>query len=108
MQGSTTSSLKHEATGKTLRINFTINLLGAFTFLANLPIIIRVECKKGLQMTEAVAQQVECRRCGHKWTPRTASPKVCPRCKHYDWNTWGVEYEVEKKSQEQNKEGGVE
>jgi predicted nucleic acid-binding Zn-ribbon protein len=28
-----------------------------------------------------------CRRCGHKWTPRTEeTPKCCPACKSYRWD----------------------
>jgi len=28
-----------------------------------------------------------CERCGHVWQPRrtTRRPKVCPKCKRYDW-----------------------
>lgn len=29
----------------------------------------------------------ECKRCGHKWIPRTDSlPTICPRCKSPYWN----------------------
>lgn len=24
--------------------------------------------------------ECECKRCGYRWMPRTAEPKVCPRC----------------------------
>lgn len=43
--------------------------------------------------------ELECRRCGHKWFPRTNRlPKACPKCKHYNWNTaWEVEHEVRRR-----------
>ncbi len=40
-------------------------------------------------------------RCGHRWMPRSAKlPKVCPKCKSYDWNKsiWEVENEVSKET----------
>ena len=27
----------------------------------------------------------ECKKCGHKWISRVLKPKVCPRCKAYDY-----------------------
>ena len=30
--------------------------------------------------------KVECKQCGNRWTPRTANPKCCTKCKRYDWN----------------------
>lgn len=33
-----------------------------------------------------VKQRVlRCRLCGHEWEPLVVKPKVCPRCKRYDW-----------------------
>lgn len=30
--------------------------------------------------------KLKCDKCGHKWFTRTdKKPKVCPRCKSYDW-----------------------
>jgi len=26
-----------------------------------------------------------CKRCGHEWIPRMASPRVCPKCKSPYW-----------------------
>jgi predicted Zn-ribbon and HTH transcriptional regulator len=31
-------------------------------------------------------KEVQCKRCGHKWTPKVENPQSCPRCKRYDWN----------------------
>ncbi len=28
----------------------------------------------------------KCKQCGWEWTPRTAHPAVCPKCKRRDWN----------------------
>ena len=31
-----------------------------------------------------------CERCSHRWSPKQPGlpePKVCPRCKSYQWNT---------------------
>jgi len=28
----------------------------------------------------------KCLRCGHEWIPRVKKPKVCPRCKLFDWD----------------------
>ena len=30
--------------------------------------------------------KLECLRCGNKWIPITKNPKVCPRCKSYQWD----------------------
>lgn len=27
-----------------------------------------------------------CKKCGHKWVPRTDNPKSCPGCKSYNWD----------------------
>jgi hypothetical protein len=32
-------------------------------------------------------KELECKRCGHRWIPRTAHyPKVCAKCKSPYWN----------------------
>ena len=28
---------------------------------------------------------LECKRCHHKWIPRTSEPTLCPHCKSYLW-----------------------
>ena len=29
----------------------------------------------------------ECKKCGHRWSPRTErKPVACPKCKRYDWD----------------------
>jgi rubrerythrin len=34
-----------------------------------------------------VIKQLVCKVCGYKWFPRAPSlPKVCPSCKHRNWN----------------------
>lgn len=32
--------------------------------------------------------ELECKRCGYKWIPRTGNPKQCPnpRCRSTDWD----------------------
>jgi len=30
-------------------------------------------------------EEMKCKRCGHTWFPRQASPKQCPKCKCYYW-----------------------
>ena len=30
---------------------------------------------------------LKCKRCGYDWLPRTADPKVCPRCKSREWKS---------------------
>jgi len=50
--------------------------------------------------------------CRHEWIPRsTKKPKVCPKCKRYNWDKspGEVENEVNKPAQqgESNKEEGV-
>lgn len=43
--------------------------------------------------------------CGHEWTPRTDNlPKVCPKCKRYDWN---VPHDYKLKKAGARKAGGV-
>ena len=27
----------------------------------------------------------KCRLCGHEWESRKEKPRMCPRCKRYDW-----------------------
>lgn len=34
---------------------------------------------------EEKAPGLTCKVCGHSWTPRTSSPKLCPKCKHRNW-----------------------
>lgn len=31
--------------------------------------------------------QLECKRCGHKWTPRKTDVRLCPNCKSAWWDT---------------------
>jgi len=38
--------------------------------------------------------ELNCKVCGHTWIRRIDKPpKVCPRCKHYDWmrTSWETE-----------------
>lgn len=36
---------------------------------------------------ESVITQLVCKQCGYKWYPRSPEPpKVCPYCKHRNWN----------------------
>jgi len=40
-------------------------------------------------MSEPTATaELVCKRpgCGHVWVPRVPHPKVCPKCKSYDWD----------------------
>ena len=30
---------------------------------------------------------LDCKRCGHIWTPRVALVRICPRCKSLRWQT---------------------
>lgn len=50
-----------------------------------------------------VVAELVCKQCGHHWVPRVPHPKVCPHCKHYDWDksTWEVENEVNVESSDQ-------
>lgn len=29
---------------------------------------------------------LDCLKCQHRWASRLEQPKMCPRCKRYDWN----------------------
>ena len=29
--------------------------------------------------------EITCKRCEYTWNPRIPNPRVCPRCKSYDW-----------------------
>ncbi len=31
-------------------------------------------------------QQLECKRCGHKWNPRKSEIRICPKCKSPYWD----------------------
>jgi predicted Zn-ribbon and HTH transcriptional regulator len=31
------------------------------------------------------ANKLKCKCCGHEWRPDVSVPKVCPRCKSYNW-----------------------
>jgi len=31
-------------------------------------------------------RKFKCKRCGHKWIPRMAKPRVCPGCMSAYWN----------------------
>jgi Zn finger protein HypA/HybF involved in hydrogenase expression len=30
--------------------------------------------------------KLQCRRCGHEWTPRQTDVRICPRCKSASWD----------------------
>ncbi len=54
-----------------------------------------------------VIAELVCGKCGHHWIPRTPRlPKVCPKCKHYDWNksAWEVENEVKDEAKIESKD----
>lgn len=36
--------------------------------------------------TEIHIQTLTCLRCGHKWVPRQADVRICPKCKSPYWN----------------------
>ena len=42
-----------------------------------------------------VVKLVKCEQCGWIWEPMVADPKVCARCKSYDWKVpkVGVDYQ---------------
>ena len=52
-----------------------------------------------------VVTEMECMQCGYHWVPRVPNPKVCPRCKHYNWrkSPWEVENGVNSESDKGNK-----
>ena len=29
---------------------------------------------------------LKCNQCGHKWTPRTEDPRICPKCHSLRWD----------------------
>jgi len=31
-------------------------------------------------------KMLKCQRCGHEWEARVEHPRVCPRCKTYEWD----------------------
>ena len=31
--------------------------------------------------------ELTCRRCGHKWLPRSTGVRICPHCKSYRWDS---------------------
>lgn len=33
-----------------------------------------------------IVNQLECKRCGHKWNPRKTEITICPKCKSPYWN----------------------
>lgn len=32
-------------------------------------------------------KELGCKRCGHTWVPLKKEPRVCPRCKSYEWRS---------------------
>lgn len=58
-------------------------ICGKLTHYKNLNVgLICRECRLKLKLL-----YLKCKRCGHKWPPRTSSlPKVCPKCKSPYWN----------------------
>ena len=30
--------------------------------------------------------KLECKKCGHRWIPRTTDVRICPRCKSARWD----------------------
>ena len=37
-------------------------------------------------MVKVKLPQLECKRCGHKWIPRQADVRICPKCKSARWD----------------------
>ena len=33
-----------------------------------------------------LAEEIKCKRCGHKWRPRQKDIRVCPKCHSAYWN----------------------
>jgi len=33
-----------------------------------------------------ITMKKQCKKCGYSWESRINNPKVCPRCKSYNWN----------------------
>jgi len=49
------------------------------------------------EMPEWKLPKLECRKCGHQWSPRKNKlPKICPECKNTKWwlEKWSREGEV--------------
>lgn len=43
--------------------------------------------RRNKQMTEMKRVEiVECKKCGHKWLPRTFKVRLCAKCKTTYWN----------------------
>lgn len=46
-----------------------------------------------MEKYKKVIRKLKCLRCLWTWTPMYAKPKVCPRCKSYEWNKPRLEQE---------------
>jgi predicted Zn-ribbon and HTH transcriptional regulator len=45
-------------------------------------------CQREFHVSEGTARRrVTCNRCGFTWNSRTGSPRKCPRCGSYAWNS---------------------
>lgn len=37
-------------------------------------------------MMNIIKMKKKCKKCNYEWESRIENPKVCPRCKSYNWN----------------------
>lgn len=37
-------------------------------------------------MEQIQINQLECKKCNHKWIPRQINISICPKCKYKEWN----------------------
>jgi len=42
-------------------------------------------CEVNMISRRIFYDEITCKRCEHTWSPRTPDPRVCPRCKSYEW-----------------------
>ena len=43
--------------------------------------------KSNMRNMKVMLVQLVCLRCGHKWSPRHADVRICPKCKSLYWDT---------------------
>lgn len=48
----------------------------------------------------------KCIKCGHEWIARMENPRMCPRCKNYNWDK--AKEEIKESVQPKSSEGVIE
>ena len=71
--------------GELVSVFIRLNWLGVITYKGKQMRIAQELCSTGVIIREEEAHTHKCQRCSYTWKSSLMQPKVCPKCKSYDW-----------------------